>query len=115
MLTESLSCQERGSKAATVLAFEFGEQLSNHPTQLQIAPGVSATEQGHTNIPGAQFSYCILKRDTDIWEKFQKQVAVMMAPQPTVSHMGQLEREGPWPGEEKALGGWVALLRKGCY
>lgn len=67
-----------------------------------MAPGMSATEQGHTDSPGTQFSYCIQKRDNDIQERFQKQVAVMMGLQPTVSHMGQLEMEGHWPGKEKA-------------
>ena len=93
---------------------EFGEQVNNHPAQPPIAPGMSATEQGHTNIPGAHFSHCIIKRDTDIQERFQKQVAVMMVHQPTVSHMRQLEMEGPWPGKEKALGCWVVHLMKGC-
>lgn len=36
---------------------EFREQLRDHRNQANIFPGMSATEQGHTNVPGAQLSH----------------------------------------------------------
>lgn len=57
---------------------------------------MSATDQGHSGIPGAQLLCRILTRDTDTEERFRWQVAATTAHQPAGSGRALArQREGP--------------------